>query len=103
MCNKIEDTSRQKVVSANKEYPKCFICGTNIKKKITYDKVCSSECAKLKLEYNTIIIPKPFIRRVAILTHSEKERREKIVAFANRHGYNISLCIKKIKRLTETI
>jgi len=104
LCFDMENTiPEQKTVSIDEERPKCFICGADIKKKSAYDQVCSPECAKLKVEYNSIDIPKPFVKRVTILTHDEKERTKKITDFANRHGYDISLCAIKIERLRETI
>lgn len=75
----------------------CIICGA--RSKVTYERFCSSKCIEKHMEYIIIDIPKPFIFRLFLHCKDHSHRVVQLEEYANRHGYNKELTIKKAKEI----
>lgn len=80
----------------------CSICGTKIKSKI-YDGLCSKKCLDYSLEYNSITIPIPFVKKIFLHCKDEEERFKQFKIFAERHSYDLQKVIRKATEIKNLI
>lgn len=79
---------------------KCVVCG---KKALSFlDKYCCIECMNYDIEYQKIILPIAFLRRLAYRLNSV-ERLQELENFAQRHNYQKELVIKKAYNLIKEL
>lgn len=80
----------------------CEVCGKKYKIS-SYGKVCSQKCAHVMIDYNSITLPIPFIKKVYLHTLNEKERNDELKVYAKRHSFNESLVIKKADEVFKSL
>ncbi len=79
---------------------KCVVCG---KKVLSFlDKYCSIECMHYDLEYQKIILPIAFLRRLAFRLNVNEKYIE-LDKFAQRHNYQKELVFKKANDLIKEL
>ena len=72
----------------------CLYCN----KKIAINKVfCSKSCKENYFQYNSMQIPKPFLKRIYIFCN-QGEKEKEILKFSERHNYELELLKNKIKK-----